>query len=285
VERQHRPSILGALLLGIEESRNRENFEIPSTCGRRLPWEAPVSTVEKATELLFLLSREGKPCALGQLSAELGAPKPSVHRLLHSLRYRNLVERDASGRYRLGVGVWALGLGACGPEIVTRAARPALEALAERLEETSFLVIEQAGELLVVSKAEGSGFLRASPQVGARVPAHATAVGYLFLAFAADRLAQAPLTRFTSKTAVTRPAVDARVERARALGYALGCDEWQDGLSAVAAPVFVFGRLLGAVALACASPRLQTLGEAAAARAVVHTAGEISKIMEGRVEQ
>ena len=65
---------------------------------------------------------------------------------------RGLVERDASGRYRPGMGLVALGLGALGREPVVAAARPLLEADAAELGETVFLVGARAGRLIVLDK-------------------------------------------------------------------------------------------------------------------------------------
>ena len=112
--------------------------------------------------------------------------------MLRSLGRRGLVERDERGRYRAGIGLLALGLGVVDREPIVAAARPVLEDRALALGETFFLVVARAGELVVLDKAEGTGFLRAAPQVGSRVPVHATAAGKLYLAFAPDQVAALP---------------------------------------------------------------------------------------------
>ena len=48
---------------------------------------------------------------------------------------------------------------------------------AQRLGETVFLTAARAGAVVVLDKAEGTGFLRAAPRIGSTVPLHATAVG------------------------------------------------------------------------------------------------------------
>ena len=121
----------------------------------------------------------------------LGLPKSSAHRLLAALGRRGLVESDERGRYRPGIGLVALGLGALESEPIVVAARPVLEDAAQALGETFFLVAARAGRLVVLDKAEGTGFLRAAPRVGSSVPVHATAVGKLFLAFGGDAISRA----------------------------------------------------------------------------------------------
>ena len=96
---------------------------------------------------------------------------------MNSIGRRGLVERDERGRYRPGMALVALGLGVLEHEPVVGAAEPVLERTAADVGETVFLAAARAGRLRVLDKREGSGFLRASPRVGAEIPLHATAIG------------------------------------------------------------------------------------------------------------
>jgi DNA-binding IclR family transcriptional regulator len=219
------------------------------------------TTIEKASDLLFFLSAQSAACPLSQIARSLELPKSSAHRLLQSLRYRHLVEQDGRGRYRLGVGCIALGLGAAEQDALVRHARPILEERARSVGETFFLVAARAKSLVVLDKVEGSSFLRASPQVGASVPVHATAVGKVYLAFAPDLVTlREPLETFTPVTKRTVRALEPTVELARRSGYSHSEDEWQQGLSAVAAPILACGRVLGTVVTALATARMHELG-------------------------
>jgi DNA-binding IclR family transcriptional regulator len=198
------------------------------------------------------------------------------------LARRGLVERAERGRYRPGVGLVALGLGVLDREPIVVAARPVLEAQAAALGETFFLVAARAGELVVLEKAEGTGFLRAAPQVGAVVPAHATAVGKLYLAHAPESLEPGVLERFTERTLTVRAELEAEVEAARAQAFAVNRDEWIVGLTVYAAPIWIGERMVGAVALAAPSARADELGPQGLALRVVSTAQRISQRLGGR---
>ncbi len=221
-----------------------------------------LGSVEKAVEVLFHLHAQPAPLGVTAIGRALGLPKSSAHRLLASLGRRGLVERDGRGRYRTGMGLVALGLGALAREPVVAAARPVLEAAADEVGETVFLVGARAGRILVLDKAEGTGFLRAAPRVGTEVPVHATAVGKLFLAFGADAVPrpESALDRFTPHTAGSLAELETEVEQVRARGTACNRDEWIPGLSVVAAPVLSHDALVAAVAVAAATPRLDALG-------------------------
>jgi DNA-binding IclR family transcriptional regulator len=245
---------------------------------------AAQSTVEKAVAVLFHLHAEPAAQGVTAIGRALGLPKSSAHRLLAALGRRGLVERDERGRYRTGIGLVALGLGVLEREPVVVAARPVLEEEAERLGETVFLVVARAGRLRVLDKAEGTGFLRAAPRVGAEVPVHATAVGKLFLAFAEEAIPALPerLEAYTSKTRTRRRDLAAEVARARRRGFAVNRDEWIRGLSVVAAPVIAKARMAAAVAVAAPSARLQALGPERVAHRAVVAAERVAARLEGR---
>ncbi|MCB1808007.1 MAG: hypothetical protein KDJ99_23480, partial [Candidatus Competibacteraceae bacterium] len=68
----------------------------------------------------------------------------------------------------------------------------------------------------------------------------------------------------------------------RQQGWASNLDEWQPGLSVLAAPILVGQQLLGTIALALIGPRLQELGIEKMARRVVHAAESIALRLEGK---
>ncbi len=257
------------------------------------------STVEKAIDLLFHLHSARGPLGVTEIGRALGIPKSSAHRMLQSLCSRKLVERNGRGRYQPGFGLLLLGLGVQDREPVVAAARPLLEAEAQRLGETLFLVAARGGELIVLDKAEGTSFLRAAPQVGSAVPVHATAVGKLYLAFdsafdsafdaafdaaavaTGDSEAVEPLPAFTPKTLIDRTLLQSTVSEVRERGWASSRDEWVAGLSVIAAPVRAGGRMHGAVALGAASARLDELGGDALGPKLQAIAREIAKRIEG----
>ena len=88
---------------------------------------AGAATVEKALDVLFHLHEAGTSVGLSEIGRALDLPKSSCHRLLTSLVEREVVDRDEGGRYRPGLALLSLGLGAQRREPVVSAARSALE--------------------------------------------------------------------------------------------------------------------------------------------------------------
>ena len=178
-------------------------------------------TIDKALELLFHLhERGGAARGVTELGRALELPKSTAHRLLASLARRGLVEQDARGRYQPGIALLALGLGVLEREPLVAAARALVERAAEELGETIFLSSARAGRLYVLDKQEGTGFLRAAPRIGAEIPAHATAIGKLYLAYAPESLRplESPLPRYTPSTICDETALARTRSTSRAAG-------------------------------------------------------------------
>jgi DNA-binding IclR family transcriptional regulator len=248
------------------------------------PLQSFGTSVEKALDVLFLLHQQGAPCGVTQLGRSLGLPKSSVHRLLAALSSRGLVERDERGRYRTGIALVALARGALERDPIVAAARPILASESQALAETVFLVAARTGRLLVLAKAEGTGFLRAAPEVGSSVPLHATAAGKLQLAFGRGEIAwpEAPFERFTPHTVAARAELEREVSRAREQGFAENREEWVPGLAVLAAPVLAGGTLCGTVCVAAPAVRLEALGRDALAARVRAAARRVADRLEGR---
>jgi DNA-binding IclR family transcriptional regulator len=240
-----------------------------------------LTSIEKAVDVLFHLHAAPLPVGLTQLGRAVGLPKSSVHRLLASLARRGLVQQDERGCYEPGVGLVALGLGAQERDPLVVSARPVLESEAAATGETVFVVAMRARRLVVLDKTEGTSFLRASPQVGSTVPVHATAVGKLFLAFGEAPLIRMPLERFTDRTPVNAVELERAVANARREGTATSREEWLPGLSVLAAPIVVRGRMRGALALGVPTPRLPTPTEVALLERVRAAAERISARLAG----
>lgn len=234
---------------------------------------AGAATVEKALDVLFHLHEAGGARGLTEIGRALDLPKSSCHRLLATLVDREIVDRDEAGRYRPGLALLSLGIGAQQREPVVAAARPTLEAEATRFGETVFLVGLRHARLRVLDRVEGPGFLRAAPGVGDVVPPHVTAAGKLYVVLGDQAEASIALD----------PEERAAIE---ASGYAVNRDAWIEGLSVLAVPIWQStgeGRhqLSAVLALAAASPRFERLGEAEVAERLLAAAGSVTARLDG----
>ena len=252
---------------------------------------AGAATVEKALDVLFHLHEAGGARGLTEIGRALDLPKSSCHRLLTTLVDREIVDRDEAGRYRPGLALLSLGIGAQRREPVVAAARPELEAEAARFGETVFLVGLRHARLRVLDRVEGPGFLRAAPGIGEVVPFRVTAAGKLYAVLGADAVGEAQEARGLERAdpvAADRSVALEPGERSaiRARGYALNRDAWIEGLSVLAVPIWQSTgerrrELTAVLALAAASPRFDRLGETEVAERLLTAAGRATARLDG----
>jgi IclR family acetate operon transcriptional repressor len=243
-----------------------------------MPQTPPTTSIEKALDLLLALGQRGGSAGLLTLAESVGVPKSSAHRLLQSLVSRGLVARTADGAYQLGGALVALGEVARRGDALLSASEPALREAARATGQSCFLVLAREGQLVVAQVAEGSGFLRAMPTLGGRVPVHASASGRLYLAFDPAQVELAAATewqRFTKHTPLSKRALLARVAQAKAQAYDTNVAEWMPDVAVVAAPVRVGDGLVATVALATSLGHFEREGETSLVRAVQRAAQDI----------
>jgi IclR family KDG regulon transcriptional repressor len=197
---------------------------------------------QKTIDILDCFNLQSPLLGITEISRRLNLPKSTTQRIVNNLRYHGLIEQDqATGKYRLGVRLFELGIRALRHMELPRRAEPHLHALTERTGETSTLAVLDHFEALYVGRAESSRMIRAS-SIGSRMPLHCTAIGKVLL----SSLSEAEIERFflekelpprTAKTATDPDVLRSHLQQVRTQGYAFDVDEFEEGLICIAAPV------------------------------------------------
>jgi DNA-binding IclR family transcriptional regulator len=221
--------------------------------------------VDRVVDILEAFLRLGPQLGVSELSRALGLKKATTHRLLASLRRRDMVAQDPiTRRYRLGVKLWELGSRATSELEWMERAKPYLQRLTDETGETAHLAVLNDGEVLYIDKVESQHSLRMPSQVGRRLPAHCTGVGKALIAhLPADDLAaivaRRGLPRFTDHTMTDLDALARDLTKVRRLGYSVDDQEIEEGLRCIGAPVRDHsGRVVAAVSVAGPVTRLPT---------------------------
>ncbi|MDH3403774.1 MAG: IclR family transcriptional regulator [Acidobacteriota bacterium] len=195
--------------------------------------------VVRAIRLLKAFTRERPAIGLAELADELGLSRTTAHRLLAALASEGLVGRDAaSGGYRLGPAILALGAQALLGHDLRNLAQPELERLAAETGETATLEVLAGDQVLIVGEVAGRHLVTVAPELGTFWPLHATSTGKAILAAlpAARRreLIRPPLARYTAATITDPEVLAAELERTAARGFAVAVEELGAGAAAVA---------------------------------------------------
>ncbi|GAA1870475.1 IclR family transcriptional regulator [Myceligenerans crystallogenes] len=199
-----------------------------------------VQTVERALDLLEIMTDLGGDAALSELSERSGLPLPTIHRLLRTLVQRGYARQLPSRRYALGPGVLRLA-DAAGRQLGA-AARPHLERLAGILGETVNLALLDHEMAVYVAQAASTRSVRMFTEVGRRVHLHCTGVGKMLLAGLPEAAVRAVaentgLPPATATSITDLDALLAELSGIREAGYAVDDGEQEIGVRCYAVAV------------------------------------------------
>ncbi|MFW6642051.1 IclR family transcriptional regulator [Nocardiopsis algeriensis] len=265
-------------------SESSPNGAPTATTERRASGSQTVSTVERAADVLVLFAESDSPTlGVTEIADRLGTSKAAVHRILASLRSRDLIHLDEDSR-RYSLGTTAMRLGAAYQEHmdVRQVAAPDLRSLSRLTGETTTLSVRAGDARVYIDQVTPRREVIMTVPLGVRYPLHAGSSSKAFLAFLpeAEReayLAREPLSSLTGETVVDTYELRAELERIREAGHATSYGERQAGAASAAAPILDHRSEPVAVMSVC-GPRERFLEEAeACAQALVQTTRRLSE--------
>jgi DNA-binding IclR family transcriptional regulator len=221
-----------------------------------------LSSVTTAIRLLKAFSEDEVEIGVSALAQKLKVAKSTVHRLAVTLVAEGLLEQNPeTERYRLGIGLFGLGTLVRRRMNLSNEARPYLFDLRKHTGETILLGIPTDTQVMHVYDLESPQALGIKSDLGARKPAHCTAVGRAIFAFAPEetieKLLSGPLERRTAHTVIDPARLREILAEVRQRGFAIEDEESEPGIRVIAAPVRdSSGAVVGAVGVAGPSQRL-----------------------------
>ena len=205
--------------------------------------ETSVGTLARGLDILALFTRGEPELTQTEISAALGLPLPTVHRLTAVLAERGYLDRDPrTRRFRLGLEIARFMPPLLSGLRLPDVARGQVARLAADTGETINLAVLLDGEIVYLLSESGDRLLSTRTPVGTRLPAHCTALGKCLLAqlpdeTARDALGPEPYDQRAPATATTWAALRPSLERIRRHGVAQSWEEYEIGLAAIAVPI------------------------------------------------
>ncbi|MER7282422.1 IclR family transcriptional regulator [Dactylosporangium sp. NPDC000244] len=243
--------------------------------------------VVRALNVLQALSNRPDGMTLQELHLELEVPLGSMHRILGVLREQRFVSRSPVDlRYFLGPAVRDLTEKNVSETGGMQSLTTVVRELSQATGETVFLTELHGSEAICVSLVEGVYPLRLFVRLGQVMPMNAAAAARILLAYlspevATELLASHGLDEFTPSSPHTVESVVARFPDIRERGYDIAANELDEGVWAVAAPIFTStGRVTASVTLAGSAGRFATAdSRAATIRSVTEAAARMSTLL------
>ncbi|MHB1214318.1 MAG: IclR family transcriptional regulator [Thiobacillus sp.] len=199
-----------------------------------------IQVIDRLSMLLEILVRNGGTASLKALSAESGLHPSTAFRILSSAADNGLVGHIDGGQYSLGEKLMQWGCALQGGTHMPEIARPVMEWLRNKVEETVNLTLREGDEVVYIERATPRRMMRVEQVIGSHAPLHVTAVGKLMLGaggrqVAMDYAARTGLPAYTQHTITTPGKLWTTVSRYHKQGYALDNEEAEIGVGCIGA--------------------------------------------------
>jgi DNA-binding IclR family transcriptional regulator len=219
-----------------------------------------MSSTLRCLAVLELLAHEPYTASLGAISAHLGVPKATAHRVVSTLVEAGFVEQDQDNRqYRLtGRTLW-IGTAYLRHSRIYNSSFGVMQDLAARIKECMVhLALCDGDAVLYLHTVGHPQALYLFADAGERRPIHATALGKVLLAHRPDadvcRIFDKGCKAYTKHTITSLPAMRRELKLIRERGYAVDNEEGVIGLRCVAAPIHNSrGEVIAAMSLSAAA--------------------------------
>lgn len=217
----------------------------------------------KAFSILETLTNNEQPLSMAELARETGMTKPTAHRIITVLAELGFVERDLGKRgYVEGSRLIQFALDTLRATAPRNMRHTVLRALSDETGETCNFGILAGAEVIYLDRVEANKPLGLRFEPGSMVPAHCSAIGKLLLGLEDPERSEAllramPMTRYTSKTITSVPALLDELAKCREQEIGIDDEESIQGVVCVAVPVRAAdGNLVGGLALSAPEARV-----------------------------
>lgn len=245
--------------------------------------------LDRYIQVLELVATFPGALTLADVSSLLDLPKTSAHRLLKGLVRAGLAKDNVGGRaYQLGDRLLRLLHATADDGWIAALTRGHLQQLTDTTSETCYLTRLIGARVVVAISVSPDVRWRSYVQPGIEMPVHAAATAKAIIAYQSesvlDEAMSAGLPILTANTRNDRPWVEQELAAVRSRGYATCIGEIDEGLAAIAVPVFLSDRRVF-YALGMTGPLQRIMNENLAERlatlqSVAETLGESLSIGE-----
>lgn len=212
-----------------------------------------VTSLAKGLAVIQAFGEDTPRMTLSEVAASTGLTRAGARRLLLTLQDLGFVE--STGRYfELSPRVLSLGYSFLAAHNFTNVIQGKLEEVTRKLNESSSVGMLDGQEVVYVARSAADHRLMSiGLSVGSRLPALATSMGRVIVAYLPEEeqealLESVQLQAYTDRTVTDRDALRSILRRVRKQGYCVVDQELEHSLRSLAVPVYgATGRVVAAV--------------------------------------
>lgn len=210
-----------------------------------------LETFARGLQVMLALGEGGG--SISDLARSTGLPRPTVRRVLYTLAKLGYA-REEGRTFVLTPSVTRFATAYLGTAGQSRMLQNFCESLASEVEEIVTVAILDGDEQLHVAFGVPPNFVGIALGVGSRLPSYMTAAGRVIWAHRPEAevdefLERTTIVARTDRTITEKSAIRQAILDARAKGYCVADAEYSLEFKGVAFPVYVAGRLFGALTI------------------------------------
>ncbi len=238
--------------------------------------QTPVSlrTLERGLDVLDCFCQGSSKLSLTEVTTLTGLNPSTAHRIFATLEKRNYLKRDPeTKKYQLGPQLFRLFLPSLEASDLRSIAKPHMQQLFDSSNESVSLYVALGEYRLCMERIETTHALRRVINVGERLPINKGAGGKALLAWMPEKQLKLLLANN-----IAIPLDELAAIRHR--GYAISIGEREQGVAAIAAPIFdASGQIIASLAIAAPEIRFTADVIKNTVPLVVRTAEQISSAL------
>ncbi|GGU23908.1 IclR family transcriptional regulator domain-containing protein [Lentzea flava] len=199
-----------------------------------------IQSIERGFAVLLAFDEERVNPTLAELATATGLSRPAVRRILLTLQRLGYV-RSTGSRWSLTPRVLSIGQHYSASHAMIEIAQPHLLELSAKTGESASLAALDGRDAAYVARVPVRRIMSINVSIGTRIPAYATSMGRVLLAWApdvvVDEVIAAGLPALTKHTVTDADAFRAVLRQVRSDGWSIVAEELEIGLLSVSAPV------------------------------------------------
>lgn len=243
-----------------------------------------IQSLANGLDILDILVEADRPQGVTELARKLDLDKSTVYRLLSTLAGRSYIIQDIdTRRYLPSLKIVSHARKVINDIQLRSVAKPYLKRLTKLTGESSDLAILAGIRVVYIDHEDSEASLNVQAEIGQVSPPHCTALGKaLTVEFSADQIKNlykdSELYGYTSRTITAVDELIAHLETVKKRGFALDEEEYNFGVSCIAAPIYDHNNnVIAAVGISGPSIRITSDRILQLAPNVVDAAREISR--------
>jgi IclR family transcriptional regulator, pca regulon regulatory protein len=234
----------------------RYPVQVPIEPPPRAPSSERVQSLERGLAVLRAFNAPSDSLTISEVATRTGLTRATARRFLLTLQDLGYVEADLR-TFRLTPTVLELAKPFVSTGDPWEFAKPYLQALTERLEESASIAVLDGTEILYVARTPTRRLMTLAITVGSRLPAYATSKGRVLLAFLPDAELEAffqrsAIARHTDRTVIDEAELRVILAEVHKQGWAIVDQQLEEGLCSVAAPIVDANGRVSAALSVCA---------------------------------